>query len=354
MDLVNLGFDHWFRAKFNTYNPTEYNAARVIEVNKNSYLIASEKGEAQAEPTGKFLFQIESSLDIPTVGDWVVVQYFDENTFATIHNILPRHSLLKRKDPGRIDYQLIAANVDYALIMQSMDADFNLNRLERYLVAANEGDIQPVILLSKSDLVSAEEREEKLAMVGRVRKDYPVIFFSNITGEGLDNILDSFKPGKTYCLLGSSGVGKTTLLNILIGEERFAVREVRQKDSRGRHVTSRRQLIRLENGSIIIDTPGMRELGNINIQAGLGDTFEDIYHFAAQCHFSDCTHTREQDCAVLEAIQNGELDEDRYLNFLKIQRESAFNRMSYGEKRKRDKEFGKMCKRIMKNHKKKQ
>ena len=353
MDLVNLGFDHWFQDKFNAYNPLEYNAARVIEVNKNSYLIASEKGEAQAEPTGKFLFQAESSLDIPTVGDWVVVQYFDENTFATIHNILPRHSLLKRKDPGRIDYQLIAANVDNALIMQSLDADFNLNRLERYLVTANEGDILPLILLSKSDLVNAEDRKEKLAMVGRIGKDYPIIVFSNITEDGLDNIFDSFKPGKTYCLLGSSGVGKTTLLNKLVGEERFAVREVRQKDSRGRHVTSRRQLIRLENGSMIIDTPGMRELGNIDIEAGLGDTFEDIYLHAAQCRFSDCTHTREQGCAVLEAIQNGELDEDRYQNFLKIQRESAFNRMSYGEKRRRDKEFGKMCKRIMKNHKKK-
>jgi len=353
MSLENLGFDIWFQEKFKSYDPAEYKPARVIEVNKNSYLISSEKGEVPAEPTGKFLFQAESSLDIPTVGDWVVVQYFDHNTLAIIHHILPRRSVLKRKDPGRIDYQLIAANVDYTFIMQSMDSNFNLNRLERYLVTANEGGIQPIILLSKSDLASVEEREEKMDSLHRIRKDYPVLPFSNITEDGLDHLLATFQPGKTYCLLGSSGVGKTTLLNKLIGEDRFAIKEVREKDHRGRHATSRRQLIRLANGSMIIDTPGMRELGNIDVDTGLGETFEDIYGYAAQCRFSDCTHTREEGCAVLEAIQKGELDENRYQNFLKIRRESAFYRMSYIEKRKRDKEFGKMIKRVMKNNKKK-
>ncbi len=353
MALQNLGFDEWFQEKFSQFPEGEFSPARVIAVNKNSYLIGNGETEIFAELTGKFLFGAVSALDLPTVGDWVAVKYFDDDTFAVIYDLLPRRSLLKRKDPGKIDYQLIAANVDFAFIVQSLDANFNLNRLERYLVTVNEGGLQPVILLGKSDLVSEENRVEKLAGVSMLYKDYPAISFSNVTGQGIDLILEQFVPGKSYCLLGSSGVGKTTLLNRLVGEDRFVVKEVREKDRRGRHATTRRQLIRLENGSLIIDTPGMRELGNIDVDAGLSETFEDIYTYSLACRFKDCTHTHEKDCAVLAAVRNGDIDEKRYENYMKILRESDYYSRSYVEKRKRDKEFGKMVKRIMKDYKKK-
>jgi ribosome biogenesis GTPase len=215
----------------------------------------------------------------------------------------------------------------------------------------HEANIKPVTLLSKKDLIPEEELEQKISQIRNANPNLDIIAFSNETGEGLGDIQGLLETGKTYCLLGSSGVGKTTLINRLIGQDVFATAAVREKDSKGRHVTARRQLIVLEQGGMIIDTPGMRELGNIGVHSGLDETFPDISSLAQNCRFKDCTHINEPGCAVLEAVKSGELNERRYHNYMKLRRESAYYEMSYLEKRNRDKKFGRMVKAVLKGKK---
>jgi ribosome biogenesis GTPase len=347
--LEQLGYDEWFHNKSIEFLKDDFSIARIVEVNKNNYRVSNGFYDIFAELSGKFLYNIENGIGYPTVGDWVVIQYFDNNSLAIIHHIVPRKSLLKRKDPGKeVEFQLIAANIDFAFIMQSADFNFNLNRLERYLVMVNESKIQPIVVLSKTDLISHNDLAEINVYMKRFNNKYLFLQTSNVTGEGIESLQKELQPSKTYCLLGSSGVGKTTLLNKLIGEDLFEVKEVREKDSKGRHTTSRRQLIRLESGSIFIDTPGMRELGNFAVDIGLDETFDDIVSYSRQCRFKDCTHIHEEGCAVKEAVEQGLIDDDRYNNFLKIQKEASHYEMSYFEKRRKDKAFGKM----MKNYKK--
>ncbi len=354
IELLSLGFDEWLRQQSNELLQDGFAVARVVEVNKNNFKISKGRQDIFAELSGKFLFNSDNSLDLPTVGDWVVVQCFDNDNLAIIHHIVPRKSLLKRKDPGKaVAFQLIAANIDYAFIMQSADVNFNLHRLERYLVMIHESKIQPVVVLSKTDLLADSTLAEIHTQLERFNHKYPFLPISNVTEDGLKTMRDLLEEGKTYCLLGSSGVGKTTLLNKLLGEELFEVNEVREKDSKGRHTTAKRQLVRLPSGSIFIDTPGMRELGNFNVDAGLEETFAEIAALHGQCRFSDCTHTHEAGCAVIEAVQQGSIDKDRYDNYLKIQKESAYYAMSYVEKRQKDKAFGKFLKNYQKSIRKK-
>lgn len=349
-----LGFDSDLLQQYKDYIVDDFQLARVTAVNRDNCLVKGEVGELLAEVTGKLLYGAESNVDFPVVGDWVQVQYFDDNTLAIIHQILPRKTLIKRKNPGReVEFQPIAANIDTAFIVQDLVRDFNLQRLDRYLIMVTDSKITPVILLSKSDLISSEEINNKISKIHKLDSSLKVIPFSNVTGDGFENILDCLKVGKTYCLVGSSGVGKTTLLNKILGEEKFAVGEVRQKDGRGRHITARRHLIILQNGSLIVDTPGMRELGIFGIEEGLSETFSEIFTIARNCQFRDCTHTHEKNCAVLSAVEKGEIDQERYRNFLKIEKEAAYYQMSYVEKRKRDKQFGKFCKQVLKSKKKK-
>ncbi|MBN2601342.1 MAG: ribosome small subunit-dependent GTPase A, partial [Candidatus Marinimicrobia bacterium] len=254
------------------------------------------------------------------------------------------------KTPGKnVDFQLIAANIDVALIMQSLDHNYNLPRLERYLVMINEAEIEPLILLSKLDLVSTVEIDEKLLEIRQRTGQKNIIPFSNVNYNGLSDITGILDSGKTYCLLGSSGVGKSTLLNSLIGKDIIKTQSVRESDSRGRHTTSGRQMLLLENGALIIDTPGMRELGNFEIGTGLSETFSEIEEVARQCKFSDCTHEHEKGCAVLKALKEELISLDRYRNYIKMKKEAAYYEMSYLEKRQRDKNFGKMVKNVMKN-----
>ena len=354
MKFKDLGFNDWFKKKLLESPQPEFSLARVTTVNKNNFLIRNEDAEIPAEITGKIMYGAETNLDLPTVGDWVYVEYFNQDTFAIIHNILPRKSLLKRKVAGKeIVYQPIASNIDVAFIVQSVDFDFNLRRLERYLIMIKEGQIEPVILLSKSDLISQENLKQEITAIKSINPNCDTIAFSNKTGEGLENIQKILKPGKTYCLLGSSGVGKTTLINRLIRKNIFATDAVREKDGKGRHITARRQLIILEQGGLIIDTPGMRELGNIGVSTGIKETFTDIFQLAENCRFSNCTHAAEPGCSVIEAVKNGELSEKRYQNYLKVRKESEFFEMSYLERRKKDKAFGKMCREVKDHYKRK-
>lgn len=352
--LEQLGYDEWFQKSSKVFINDNFSVARIVEVNKNNYKVCNGQHDIFAELSGKFLFNIENSIDYPTVGDWVVIQCFDDYSLAIIHHILPRKSLLKRKDPGKaVEFQLIAANINYAFIMQSVDSNFNLNRLERYFVMINESKIQPIVVLSKTDLISEDELSEIRDQINRFNNKYLFLPISNVTDDGITTLQKELQSCKTYCLLGSSGVGKTTLLNKLLGEQRFDVNDVKEKDSKGKHTTTRRQLIRLESGSIFIDTPGMRELGNFDIDTGLDETFDEIVSFSSQCRFKDCTHVHEVGCAVKEAVEQGIIDHDRYNNFLNIQKESAYYEMSYLEKQNKDKSFGKMIKNYKKTIRKK-
>ncbi len=353
MELKDLGYNDWFHQKHLEFKQPGFEIARVTRVDRDRYLVRNENNEVQAEPTGKLIFSAESAEDVPCVGDWVFVQYYNSGELAIIHEVLPRKSFLRRKSAGKkVDYQMIAANIDVAFIMQSCDFDFNLRRMERYLVMANEGNIEPVILLSKSDLVSAEDLEKRISEISQARIETRVIPFSNETGIGLDIVRQTLEKRKTYCLIGSSGVGKTTLLNHLIGQEIFDTNPVREKDGRGRHTTARRQLTILENGALLIDTPGMRELGMLAVGTSIEDSFSDIHELTKDCRFNDCTHTGETGCAILMAIESGHLTEDRYRSYKKLIKESEYHEMSYVERRRKDKKFGRMVKSIMKHRKK--
>ena len=352
MNIKKLGFNNWFQDKIDPAILADFRIARVMTVNKNSYMIHNGKNGVFAEVTGKLMFNSDSPLDYPAVGDWVYAQFFDDESFAVIHEIVPRKSLLKRKTPGKkIEFQLIAANIDTAMIIQSLDSDYNIRRLERYLVMINESNIHPVVLLSKSDLLGPDETELKIVDIQKVMPNIQIVAFSNMDDSGLDRVRELLIPGKTFCLLGSSGVGKTTLLNHLIGRDAFETNIVRKKDGKGRHTTARRQLIVLENGAMVIDTPGMRELGNIAVESGLGDTFKEIAELSDHCRYTDCTHTQEEGCAVLTALQDGKISRERYQNYIKMNRESAYNEMSYLEKRRKERQFGKLCKSVMKQKK---
>ena len=352
-NLERFGFDDWFRTQAESEGINNYKIARVVVVHRDSCVITKGDGEVFAECSGNLLYSSDSPLDLPTTGDWVYADFYEGDAHAIIHGILPRKTLLKRKTPGkRVDFQLIAANIDYACILQSTDDNFNLRRLERYLAMVNEGGITPMILLSKSDLVSASEVEELKNQIFSIAPEVSVTAFSNESGENVETIKEALLQGKTYCLIGSSGVGKTTLLNGLLGSEKFVTQAVSSKHGKGKHTTSVRELVRLENGTLFIDTPGMRELGHMAVDAGIDETFTDIAELAGQCKFRDCAHGAEAGCAILAAIQTGELDEQRYHSYLKIRNESAFHDLSYFQKRKKDKEFGKMVKSVMKSKKK--
>jgi ribosome biogenesis GTPase len=341
MKLKDLGFEQWFEAHSTELRQEGCGFARISAVDRGAYLIMNEAGEVPAELTGRLAYQIESSIDLPCVGDWVTAQYYNNETAAIIHRVFPRKTFLRRKTAGEnVDYQMIAANIDTAFIVQSCHFDFNPRRLDRYLVMAADGHVEPVVILTKTDLISPDELDQKMAIIGSVTKAH-VIALSNITGSGFDAL--TLFPGRSYCLLGSSGVGKTTLINRLIGREAFTTRAV-SASGEGTHTTSRRQLIVLSQGAMLIDTPGMRELGIVGAGDGVDLGFEEIFLLSADCRYANCNHAHEAGCAIRAAVERGELSEDRYASYIKLTKESEFHEMSYLDERKKDKTFGRFIK----------
>ena len=293
--------------------------ARVTAVHKERFEIVCEHGMTHARLKTKEYYV--DTQDFPTTGDFVMINYIP-NGDSQIIATLPRRTYFSRREPGPIPRdQAVAANFDYVFIMQSLNMDFNPKRLERYLILAWQSGATPVILLTKADLV--EDYWEYLTQVERVSAGVNTHVVSAHTGYGLERLNAYLQPGKTVVFLGSSGVGKSSLVNALAGKEVMAVSEIREYDSRGRHTTTHRQLIRLKSGVMIIDTPGMRELGMWDVSEGLGDAFADVEQFIGKCRFSDCKHETEPGCAIKAAIATGELDASRWESYRKLKEEAV-------------------------------
>ena len=347
MTFENLGYNRELGEYRKEHNLVSFGIGRVISEHKDRYTVKTDAAEFDAELIGNLRFTATNRNDLPAVGDWVSISEYDENK-ALIHAVFPRKSIVERKAVGKLGQtQIIATNIDFGLIVQSVNRDFNINRLERYLTICNASKIEPIIVLSKVDLIEALKLEELLNQVKERIKNVPLFAISNQSQLGIDKLKNELIKGCTYCLLGSSGVGKSTLINTLTGTNLMDTGEISKSIERGKHVTSRRELIVLENG-ILIDNPGMREVGITNISDGLEITFDRILNLAQDCKFNDCTHTNEKGCAILAAIENEELDADSYANFIKMEKEKMHYESDAKEKKKKDKDFGKMIKNVQK------
>jgi ribosome biogenesis GTPase len=349
MQLEDLGYTDFLENYRKEHHLTSFEVGRVITEHKDRYMVKSAEGEFDAELLGKLRFNAESRADLPAVGDWVAIAPYDDDK-ALIHAIYPRHSVLARQAAGKTNQkQIIATNIDYGLIVLSVNRDFNINRVERYLTICHASKVAPIVVLSKIDLIAPEVLDDLILQVRKRVKAIPVLAMSNQSQAGIEALKGQIQKGKTYCLLGSSGVGKSTLLNTLMGETKMETGEISQSIDRGKHVTSHRELTVLEGGGIMIDNPGMREVGITNSSTGLEITFDDILELAEQCRFNDCTHTNEIGCAILEALDEGNLDTEAYDNFQKMERERERLDVSEHERRRKRKTMSKLIRRVVKN-----
>jgi ribosome biogenesis GTPase len=326
---------------------------RISAVYKDSYNVIATDSELRATITGNFQYSVNNPSELPAVGDWVLLSKYDDGQ-ALITQLLPRESQLDRRSVGKkSEIQIIAANINYGIIVEAVGDQFNLNRIERFVTICNASNIEPIIVINKIDLTSAEDIKELVIIVSKRFKNIPVLAVSNVSKLGLNKLTSILKKGKTYCLLGLSGVGKSTIINNLLGKSVLETHEISSSTKKGVHTTTHRELFLLDNGSIIIDNPGMREIGLTNSEDGLDSTFSQINNISQECQFSNCTHTSEKGCAILLGIEQGVIDQSQYNNYLKMKREQFHFSASIAEKRKKDKKFGKMVKDIMKTKNKK-
>lgn len=294
---------------------------RVASQYKDRYKVICENGELQAEISGKLRFEVKTLSDYPAVGDFVVLDRADDkNGNAIIQYVLPRKSAFIRKAAGTAnEEQIVAANIDTVFICMSLNNDFNIRRLERYLSIAWDSRALPVVVLTKSDL--CDDLSQKLIEVSSVAIGVDVLVTTSLSKDGYQQVLKYIKQGQTIAFIGSSGVGKSTLINRLLGEDRLAIKDLRN-DDKGKHTTTRRELILLPNGGTVIDTPGMRELGIES--ADFSKSFLDIFELASKCKFTDCKHSTEPGCAVQQAVREGRLSEDRLESFKKLKKEAKY------------------------------
>jgi ribosome biogenesis GTPase len=316
------GWSESLQRSFEVHVDAGLTPARVVVQNRGLYRLVARECELAGTLSGRFAHEAADG-DYPVTGDWVAIAARPREGSATIHHLLPRTSVFVRRASGPGGgQQTIAANVDLALLVSSLNADLNPRRIERYLATAYASGADPVIVLTKSDRCA--DVAEGVASIEAVAFGVPVLAVSALTGEGVNALRARLFPGKTAALLGSSGVGKSTLVNALAAREVMVTREIREDDARGRHTTTHRELILLPSGALVLDTPGMRELGLWESDDGVSATFADIAALARQCRFNDCTHAREPGCAVREAIGNGELAVERFESYLKLNRELAW------------------------------
>lgn len=355
MFTVNeLGWNEFFQNQYDSHiNKNIFEPGRIAVENKHRYIVFSRYGELSAEISGKLLFSADAAASFPKVGDWVMMNVFPEEQKAIIQEIFGRKTVFSRKAAGiKIEEQIVAANIDVLFIVQSLDSNFNLRRLERYLVMAGNGGIEPVVVLSKSDLCS--NATERVEAVKRMSADTRVVSLSAVTGQGIDTLREIIVSSRTYAFVGSSGTGKSTLINSLAGDNIQLTNEVRQKDSRGKHTTTRREMIILPGGGIVIDTPGMREFHLWASEESIGEVFDEIDLLARDCRFSDCRHINEKDCSVLKALHSGQISSERYNSYMKLMREQEFlesktDLNAFLEKKKKDKAQCRNIKHYMKN-----
>lgn len=321
--LEKYGWQPEWAEAFAPYAGSGFTAGRVAVEHRERYFVLTADGECDAEVTGKLLYMTDNPSDLPKVGDWVVLSMFEGEQKGIIHDVLPRRTKFSRKVAGKkMQEQVIATNIDTTFLVQGLDDNFNLRRLERYLVMVREGGIEPVVVLNKADL--CPDPEQKQQQVGVIAPDVAVFLTSATSGQGIAALRSRLLPGSTYAFVGSSGVGKSTLINSLAEAEIMKTGSVREVDAKGRHTTTHRELIALPNGSLLIDTPGMREMQLWSSDQALDDAFAEIVQLATECHFPDCSHTHEKGCAVLAAVENGELSAERYDNFVKLGKEMAY------------------------------
>ena len=318
--------------------------ARVIAVDRDRFAVSDGRGDFRATLSGAFVHLAESADRYPCVGDWVGIDRRAPDGIGMITTLVPRHSYLRRRSAGSAaGYQMIASNVDVAFIVQSCDYDFNVRRLERYRVMVREGGVHPAVVLTKTDLVTEVVLASQVAQVRASGFDARIVALSNVSGSGVEELRSLLAPGTTACFIGSSGVGKSTIINTLVGRHALDTRAV-SATGEGRHTTVRRALFRLDNGAMVIDNPGMREFGVLGASEGLEGGFPDIESLASGCRYRDCTHTGEPGCAVRTAVEDGTIQVEHYDSFLKLTREAAFHSLSAVERRQKDRAFGRFLK----------
>jgi ribosome biogenesis GTPase len=352
MNLADLGLNNEITAYLKEANLTDFSIGRITREHRERYVVSDGDNEYEAEITGNLRFSANSRADFPAVGDWVTMTIYDSDQ-AIIHKVIPRKSVLQRQAVGKFgEIQIISTNIDFAFIIQAINNNFSINRLERYLTICYSANIEPVLVISKIDLSTEKDIRNAIDDLEKRNIKIKYILLSNMTLTGLDQILDLILKGKTYCVVGSSGVGKSTLINNLLKKDILRTGHISHSTNKGRHITDHRELFVLGNGGIIIDTPGMKELGMTDNAEGVKTTFQDIYDISLKCKFPDCKHFDETGCAVIEALNNGIIDKDSYDNYQKIQKEQDRFQTTVAEKRKKDKEFGKMVKNFKKDMKK--
>jgi ribosome biogenesis GTPase / thiamine phosphate phosphatase len=341
-----LGFDPQFLEETTSLSE-DFEIGRIITVHKNSYSLQTSTIEYQAELSGKFIYSSNDAEDFPVVGDWVEASLHDD--LAIIHQILSRKSYLSRKAIGTSNQQLIASNIDIAFIVQGCDRDFNLNRLDRYLTLTQAGQVEPVVLLNKVDLISEKEKQDKENAILARHPNLTIHFTSFNFEKSIDDLGQFMTPHKTYIFIGSSGVGKSTIINALSKSDIQKTSNISNSTQKGKHTTTTRELFILKNGSIVIDTPGMREIGVSSDEDSVSQIFSHISNLENTCRFTNCTHQNEPGCSILAALKDEHISKAELKSYQKLLREQEHFQSSQLERKNKDKSFGKMIKKIQGN-----